>query len=173
MRIDKDIKDNIKHVNNRITDEMTNNDNRIEETVRDVNRKMYELTQWKDLMQEKIVTRKEMENKLKEMRNKQDDSIETIIETFSEKVLKTLELKGLIGIEEKYTSVNDWIASTQSQVSEVCEEIYNQEIGLKARMPIVERTVQEAKALGEMNTKEMEDLKKDVIGQMRTIQQAS
>lgn len=84
-----------------------------------------------------------------------------------ERVHKTLELKGLIGIEEKYSSVNAWIQATNEEVNTVVEEVLDKNNGLKTRMGAVEGTASEAKQMGLSNVDNMNELKKEVIDQMK------
>lgn len=91
------------------------------------------------------------------------------MDTFVEKVHKTLELKGLIGIEEKFTSVNDWIKSTETDVVVVRDEVLNPDNGLKMRMGSVETVANDAKSMGESNVNSMNELKEEVVEQMNNV----
>lgn len=121
-------------------------------------------------MQSIIVTRKEMDTKLTEMRTKYDSSIDNIVGTFVARVHKTLHLKGLIGMDEKYTSINDWVQATETDVVTVREEVLNPENGLKTRMGAVETVANDAKSLGEANDNVMNELKGEVIEQMKYVE---
>lgn len=92
------------------------------------------------------------------------------MDTFVERVHKTLELSGLIGLEEKFTSVNDWIKSTNADVNTVVEEVLDKDHGLKRRMGVVEVTATEAKQMGLTNVDSMNELKSEVNDQMTQVQ---